>query len=181
MLELRFFFFNWHSWKTSWEAFLSCVSSTHKVVGNKCEKVTDFWRHWCLAIFCIMTKDLILMIICFEKYTGLQGCAWLGRSFTLYVSSVSVHQRKQGLLKSKTRGCNFMQLIILKETREIILLLSQVVWSPLQGAFCGWFWMQMSFDLQVRFSLSRRTISAFVWLGPLCATGFVCIRLSWVR
>lgn len=64
--------------------------------------------------------------------------------FTHCVSSLSVHQRKQGLLKSKTRSCCFMQLSTLKETRRIFLLLSEVVWSPLQGRFL---WVILNADV----------------------------------
>lgn len=91
-----------------------------------------------------------------------------------------LYQRIKGiLLKCKPRSCCFVQLPALKETRGIILLLSALVTSA--GPWLEWFWMQMSLDLQVRFSPSRRTVSAFVWLGPLCAAGFVCICLSWGR
>lgn len=130
-----------------------------------------------MAIFCIMTKDFTLMIICFRKVYWASRLCQMGKIFTHYVSSLLVHQRKQGLLKSKTRSCYFMQLPTLKETREIILLLSQVVWSPLRGRFL---WVILNADV-VRFTSEifaqlENNISFCVTGASLCY--WLCLCLS---
>lgn len=35
------------------------------------------------GVFCIVTKDITLMIICFEKYTGLQRLYLMGKILTI--------------------------------------------------------------------------------------------------
>lgn len=70
-----------------------------------------------------------------------------------------------------------MQLPTLKETREIFLLLSQVVWSPLQGRFL---WVILNADV-VRFTSGifaqqENNISFCVTGASLCYC--LCLRLS---